>query len=335
MDNESVPTLSKEQQTAIKTLEQRTETLLSSLCSVTRDDEQGYQAVENQMVQFKGMAQQVDRAFEGQIEKLRNVQEGFRRATAEVFFQSRLMRRVRTWPEGYPGDYLTLEGVYADAPQSDTPIGRLLDRYFLSRTLAVAVRSRLKTLTKLLQSRASEEKGDSPNWLNLASGPARELLSVSPVPTTKIWCLDYDAHANDYAKGLLQQANHENLKRTEFLRVNAMKLVDPGVNVRQFGRLTTIYSTGLFDYIPTVPLIALLKGLYNSLAPGGLLIGSFKDRKKYETFDYHWCSRWHFFYQREEAEFHDILAQARIPKAQLAVEREETGVILFFLARKA
>ena len=74
--------------------------------------------------------------------------------------------------------------------------------------------------------------------------------------------------------------------------------------------------------------------LYQSLAPNGLLIAPLKDRCRYETFDYHWGARWSFFLQRDESDFRAIFAEAGIPHDAIAVERDDSGVILFFTVRK-
>jgi hypothetical protein len=115
---------------------------------------------------------------------------------------------------------------------------------------------------------------------------------------------------------------------------NAFRLVRAKNNRRQFGPLSTIYSAGLFDYIDTGKLARLLSGLYHSLIPGGMLIATFKDTERYETFDYHWLVRWHFFHQRTLDECWAVLDLAEIPRDQVRLERDATGVILFFLVTK-
>lgn len=114
------------------------------------------------------------------------VQEWLRLQTEPWFSRSPMMNRARTWPEGYPGDYRTLEAVYGNHSSGDG-VGLHLDRYFLSRTLAVAVRSRCGRLSELLKARvACEPQGAL--WLNLACGSCRELLALPP-PTARAYYL--------------------------------------------------------------------------------------------------------------------------------------------------
>ena len=85
------------------------------------------------------------------------------------------MNHARIWPRGYPGDYKIIEGLYKNIEMS-RGIGRYLDRYFLSIiTLAVAVKGRKDTLSKLLEADLRERK--EPKILDIACGPAARFLS--------------------------------------------------------------------------------------------------------------------------------------------------------------
>jgi extracellular factor (EF) 3-hydroxypalmitic acid methyl ester biosynthesis protein len=270
------------------------------------------------------------RSLEFSPDDLPTCQEWFRSQTDPWCMRSPMLSRARTWPEGYPGDYRTIEGVYANQPAGDG-VGRHLDRYFLSRTLAVSIRSRCRRLAELLATRTAHEPAGS-KWLDLACGSCRELLAVPPASNGRsIYCVDSDPNALQYAENLLAGRDLGDL---HFLAENAMRFGRAKANVQRFGEFSTIYSAGLFDYIPTTSLASLLEGLYHSLAPGGVLIAPFKDSTRYETFDYHWLARWHFFFQREEPEFRAVFGAAGVPEDAITVERDDTGVLLFFTIRK-
>lgn len=292
------------------------------------DDPQLYEIFLTRLGYVKTITQMIDARMDGDQEGLKELQAWFRQETDPLFQKSPLITRVRTWPEGYPGDFVTLEALYVNQPWAERGLGNFLDRYFLSRTLAVAVRSRLNKLTSLLNIRAQDEEGES-NWLNVACGPCRELLSVPRSDQRKIWCIDQDEASLAYAEDLLQRKHN-----TVFRKMNAFRLINPERNVEQFGELTTIYSAGLFDYIDTERLERLLAGLYGSLAKDGVLIASFKDQIRYDTFDYHWFMKWHYFLQRSESECYQLLENAGIPHNKMTVVRDDSGVILFFLCSK-
>ncbi len=292
------------------------------------DDPQTYELFLTRLGYVKTVTQIIDARMADDPEGLQQLQVWFREQTDPLFQKSPLITRARSWPEGYPGDFLTLEALYNNAPWADRGLGNFLDRYFLCRTLAIAVRSRLRKLTDLLNYRASDEQGAS-NWLNVACGPCRELLSVPRADNRKIWCIDQDEQSLAYAEDLLQRKHN-----AEFRKLNAFRLVNAEKTVQQFGELTTIYSAGLFDYIETERLTRLLAGLYQSLAKDGVLIASFKDQIRYDTFDYHWFMKWHYFLQRSQSECYALLEGAGVPHDKMTVVRDDSGVILFFVCQK-
>ena len=312
-------------------LETETGELLGALKALDCQLPEAYEVLEARLDHFKRITQIIDKELQEEPVRLAQLQQRFREHTDEVFQQSWLMKRARVWPEGYPGDYATLEFVYANTP-AGAGIGSLLDRYLLTRTLAVAVRSRLRMLSRLLCERAACENGTA-SWVNLACGPCRELLSVPSQGQRVLWCLDRDANALAYARSLLQQAGR-NGERLEWVRANAFKLGRADQIATRFVRPTTIYSAGLFDYIPTPQLVQLIAQIYGALTPGGVLIAPFKDRARYETFDYHWMVNWGFFLQRCESDVHDLMQLAGIPAQNLTMQRDESGVILFVTARR-
>lgn len=289
-----------------------------------------YEVIESRLDCIKLLTQRIERSGDHTQEELQAFWEWFQAETDPWLLRSGMVHRARKWPEGYPGDYKTLEGVYANSPNGEG-VARHIDQYFLSRTLAVAVRSRCRLLTRLLDKRAQEEAPGA-KWLNLACGPCRELLSLtSPANHRAIYCVDSDKNSLAYAKKLL--ANHD-LGERHFVTENAYRFVNGKRTIDKYGQFTTIYSAGLFDYVPSEKLVPLLKGLYESLAPGGFFIAPFKDSNRYETFDYHWFVRWHYFHQRTEPDFRTLFAEAGIPASEIRVQRDDSGVLLFFTVLK-
>ena len=313
-----------------KILQNETKAFTSFIDSLPQGRSDSYELVEARWDSLKFLTQSLEQSGTYSAEELKEFQEWFRFETDPWIRQSPMAVRARNWPEGYPGDYRTLEGVYRNTP-SGKGVGIHIDRYFLSRTLAVAVRSRCRHLSELLTIRSAEEPPGA-KWLNLACGPCRELLSISSSANGRcIYCVDSDTNALDYAKDLLADAS---LGKFHFLEGNAYRFANAKRNIDRFGLFSTIYSAGLFDYIPSKQLSTLLSGLYESLAPGGIFIAPFKDKTRYETFDYHWFVKWHYFFQRDESEFRAVFAKAGISYDAIRVERDDSGVLLFFIIRK-
>jgi len=312
-------------------LRQLVRELLVFLEHPARQSRDEYEVIETHLVGLQCLTRSLDAEFVGMTEQLRSVQQWFRDETDPVFRLSKFYERIRTWPAGHPGDYVTLEQVYRNEPCS-AGVGYHLDRYGLSRPLAVGVRSRMRTLARLLQRRAAVE-APAGHWLNLGCGSCRELLFLADDSAARtIHCVDTDRDALAFADRLLAG---KRIGALDFVAENALRFCRAERNVQRFGTFSTIYSAGLFDYLSSDALSRLIGALWESLREGGLLIAPFKDAERYDTFDYHWLSKWHFFFQREAGQYREILASAGIPETAVRVQRDDSGLILFFLIRKS
>lgn len=261
---------------------------------------------------------------------VRAEQVAFREKTAPLFSKSALMSHARTWPRGYPGDYTLLEQLYDNVPLS-SGIGYYLDRYFLSTTLATAVRERKETLRDLLRKELRARK--APKVLDIACGSCREIFEIAPDVVqsgASVTCIDYDADTLVFAERRLAGAGIASGQAT-YRKYNALKMTSHERNVKEFGMQDVIYSVGLFDYLKDDVLVSLFKSLYALLLPGGKLIASFKDCRYYKTFDYHWLVDWSDFLQRTEDTCRSLIEAAGIPSPAVTATRERSGVIVLFV----
>ncbi len=266
-------------------------------------------------------------------ETIRAAQISLREKTHKIFQKSYFMNRARTWPQGYPGDYLTLEGVYRNTPMSEG-IGYCLDNHFLSSVLGKAVRGRLKLLGGLLK--AELVNRHQPRVLSIACGSCRELFELSPEikkSGARITCIDFDSDALTFSSNRLAFAGIEP-EQLVFRKYNALKMVSHERNLKEFGMQDVVYSTGFFDYLDDDLLSRLLNTAYQLLNPGGLLIASFKDCRRYRAQEYHWFVDWNGFYQRTEDDMRALLQKTDIPPDSLRMVRDGSEVICFFLSDK-
>jgi SAM-dependent methyltransferase len=278
------------------------------------------------------VSRRIDAALAENVELLREKQTYFRTTTNAHFSKSYFMNRARTWPQGYAGDYKTLEGVYRNIPLS-TGIGSLLDRYFNSTALAVAVRHRRRKMENILRDALSVRQ--RPRILNIACGSCREVFDLAPEITAShamMTCIDHDSDALDFSMKRL--AYTDILEQLKFRKYNALRMVNYERNVKEFGMQDVIYSMGFFDYLEDNVLIRLLRAYYSLLNPQGRLIAPFKDCDRYETLDYHWLVDWSAFLQRTRKESRALLAQAGIPNDAVSAERDDSGVIIFYVVTK-
>jgi hypothetical protein len=77
-----------------------------------------------------------------------------------------------------------------------------------------------------------------------------------------------------------------------------------------------------------------LQAYYSLLNPQGTLIAPFKDCERYEPLDYHWLLDWSAFLQRTQKESRGLLSEAGIPDDAVSAERDDSGVIIFYVVTK-
>lgn len=273
-----------------------------------------------------------ERAVGENTELIKRTQMEFRQKTDPDFSKSNLMNHARTWPQGYAGDYKIIEKVYRDTPLSEG-VGYLLDKYFLSTELAVAVRERLVAMRDILSRELSNK--EKPDVLNIGCGSCREIFELASEiqrSGASVTCLDFDSDALNFAAGRLSYSGI--LARIELRKYNALRMVSSEKNMKEFGTQDIIYSIGLLDYLEDQVNVRLMRALYTLLKPGGKLIAVFKDAERYGTQDYHWLVDWSMFYQRSARESRNLIEKAEIPASSVRVQRDASGVIIFYIITK-
>jgi SAM-dependent methyltransferase len=244
-----------------------------------------------------------------------------------------MINRARTWPQGYQGDYKSIETAYRNTPMSDG-IGYYLDKYILDWQLAHALRGRLEKLTELLREELSAREGLK--VLDVACGSCREVSMLVPEikqSKAKFTCIDLDGDALDFAVTRLASADLAPEQST-MTKYNALRMFDYDIAKAEFGPQDVIYSVGYFDYLPDDFLVKLLRSLYQLLNKGGKLIAAFKDADRYRAQEYHWIADWDGFLQRKVKDFERILGEAGIPEDKITMTRDRTGVIVFYSSTK-
>jgi SAM-dependent methyltransferase len=257
----------------------------------------------------------------------------FRERTQAVFADSRFITHARTWPFGYQGDFQILEHAYRNIPLSDG-LGWYLDRYCLHTSLCIAVRERKTSLMELLREEMARK--ERARILDVACGSCRDVFELAPEITASgavFTCVDFDPAALQFTANRMVHAglNDEQVLLRQY---NALRMVNPQRNRKEFGEQDVIYSVGFFDYLKDDLLIRLLSAMRELLAPGGRLIASFKDRNRYGTQFYHWMVDWDGFDQRTPEDCRNLLARAGMGPGSYREVRDRSGVILFFVITK-
>ncbi|HTQ48443.1 MAG TPA: class I SAM-dependent methyltransferase family protein, partial [Polyangiaceae bacterium] len=127
------------------------------------------------------------------------------RVRSELHPYTLLSANAERWcskPRGYAGDFLTIAGIYEDAPAGVGRVGPLLDRCFLNLAAARAVRNRRPLLAREIEATVSACDDRAARVTSLACGPAAEVFDVYealPDPAAlRTTLLDMDLHALAY-----------------------------------------------------------------------------------------------------------------------------------------
>jgi extracellular factor (EF) 3-hydroxypalmitic acid methyl ester biosynthesis protein len=337
--NENALLVSEESEKYISYLEATTDHYMETLRDIERrciNKEGDPESIFQELTVLNDSMLQVCEQFEKLVNDeaaIKAAQVAFRDKTESIFSKSYGGNRVRTWPQGYQGDYKTIEFLYRNTPMSEG-IGYYLDKYMLSTTLAVGVRERMQKLAELLKSELVSRQ--SPKILDIACGSCREMHEIVPEiekSGAHFKCIDLDSEALDFALSRLTYAGLS-ANNAEFIQYNALRLFDYETAVSSFGTQDIIYSVGYFDYLPDDFLAKLLNTLYLMLNPGGKLIAAFKDATRYRSQGYHWIADWDGFLQRTPVDFERLFEQAEISVNALSITRVKSGSIIFYTATR-
>jgi SAM-dependent methyltransferase len=233
---------------------------------------------------------------------------------------------ITHWPAG-PGSTRAMELVYGNNPLPYDVSAYYSEAFLLSRDLAHAVRSRKDLLRDLLV-REVNSSPDSRSILDLACGPCQSLRESLPLlkepARVHLRGIDIDELAQYNNRGFFQRDHHLSW---EFDVANVLT-TDFGTREHDI-----VYSTGLYDYVPSRRLVELWRKVYASVKPGGVAMLAVKDGHAFCPLLYRWGCNWSQFYVRDEPEFESIMAQAELPAPE-AIERDATGCILVYVIRK-
>jgi SAM-dependent methyltransferase len=182
-----------------------------------------------------------------------------------VHAESPFVRRLQTWPRGYPGDFETVE--YLVGGTNLAPVGT--SAWWVEQialTSPIAVQHRCKVHRQAEEIRRASESRDGARILILACGGGRDLQALLDrmvmLPGTELTLVDRDADAVRLAAD-----------RARLLGAAVTPLamdVLRGLR-RAEGLFDLVLAGGLFDYLDDDTLVLLLKLARRRLVPGATL----------------------------------------------------------------
>jgi SAM-dependent methyltransferase len=260
---------------------------------------------------------------------LKTTQDGFRRLTSDIFCRSRMIERALRKPRGYAGDHALLD-IYYTRDHAEAGFDRVLDAWAHDAPASRAVVARKDYVKGWIASRVS--KRSCAKVVDLACGPCRlerDLFDAGRVADAHLVLADNDPEALAYARRVLgPYADH-----VTFVEENAIKIARQRELPPSLAGASFVVSLGLFDYLPRVLAVSLLKTLRKGTAPGGeLLIGNFAKGNPTAPF-MEWAADWRLIYRSDE-EFMQMFLDAGFAPEDLTCERESAdGLVLMVTAR--
>lgn len=268
---------------------------------------------------------------------IKKIKQIFRNSCGLWLHEGKITRRGYEKPRGYPGDYMTIEAVYDKKNVSDN-VGYCSDNFFLNNKYPSAVRNRKDKMKSLLVDYIRRNTSPSIDILNVGCGSCREIAEmltsgINSVGKVNFNLVDQDEESLVFSKKALE-LTHSKFSIFNFYPHNILEYIrNEQEYLNILGKQDLVYSIGVTDYLPDRMLKKLISFCLKLLKPRGTLILAHKDKLAYKPVPSDWCCDW-TFYPRDEKEFLNILDSCDISGYNLKIEREKSGIIMFFILTK-
>ncbi len=247
-------------------------------------------------------------------------------STAAEVERSEIVRHIRHWPLGYPGDYQLIDDLYTQRAESGG-IGSLWDEFVHRQAAPRAVRYRTELFARTFVG-LCRRVGHAISVLNVASGPCREILEAvhqagSLADGCLFHCVDSDARAAAFAQRLLKNVSPEIIVRWE---------VEDAFNLYPDRKYELVWCAGLFDYLNDRQATWLLQQMWEWTAPGGtLMVGNYRTGQPSRAL-MEWLGGW-LLQHRSEGDMRRLFVCAGIPSSSLELQHDPQGVHIYGIAR--
>jgi extracellular factor (EF) 3-hydroxypalmitic acid methyl ester biosynthesis protein len=244
------------------------------------------------------------------------------------FLKSSFLKRCHDKPQGYAGDYLTIQIIYDGIPPEADHFGRAVDIWTMGQPCTLAVRNRRLLVGNFVQNACRTFA--SPSVVSLGCGPAAEVFDLLGIDGASFTLVDIDADAINYVQEKARL--HAGAARIDVMRGNIIKMVlcDEG---RLPGNRAAFYSMGLIDYFNDDLVVRLLNYIHGKLSVGGAaFLGNFRpDHPNVALFQH--ALDWPLLL-RSEHDLRRLVAKSRFGHSPVDVGTEPEGVQLFVKCTK-
>jgi extracellular factor (EF) 3-hydroxypalmitic acid methyl ester biosynthesis protein len=241
-------------------------------------------------------------------------------------------------PLGYPGDFEVMNLVYNWERKGSTVFQMLMHR--LGLEVAECIKTRMEVVRSHIAS-VVDDKGNSraARILSLGSGPAREVelyLSGANLKKRRVefTLIDQEQAALNYAieKTYPHVLNSEGQAKVQCLNISFTDILRDTGGLTSLPPQDLIYSVGLVDYLTDRRAVGLVSRLYETLAPGGLLIiGNMNETGLSNLWPMEFITDWSLYYRNEA----QMLGWAKaLVGARAWTETERTDRVRLLFVRK-
>lgn len=256
--------------------------------------------------------------LEGQLPK-----EGIMEIIAparQVQGRSSFIKRMQTWPRGYPGDFETIE--YLLHCNNLTPPGTTefyCEEYTLRSPPPQQHRNKVQEQAREIRNVVKDNR--RARIMSLGCGSCPDIALVLPELTdteAEIFLIDLDADALAFSRQRLQSIG----TRCHFANANILKAAG------QFPETTfdLIIIGGVFDYLPDAMIVKILRDLAaKKMAPGGKLMFTNVSRDNSYRYWMNYFVNWELI-ERSREELLALCDRAKLDRAGVSIRRDLTGL---------
>jgi extracellular factor (EF) 3-hydroxypalmitic acid methyl ester biosynthesis protein len=256
----------------------------------------------------------------------RDTIRGLIQQAREVHALSPFVRRLQSWPRGYPGDFETVEHlINQDNRARSDALGFAIEQYCLGTPLAQQHRNKMqRQATEILQVILREGPQKPPAILVLAAGASPDVRHVANVVGSR----EFRIVLNDTDPGAIEFSTKALSNLGERLITLEGDVVWCAQSIEEHGPYDLIVAGGLFDYLDDKWSKRTLSLALNEwLAPGGKLfftnIATGNPYRLWMTCVADW-----FVIERTEQDLTALITSVGAKDARVDIERDATSLAL-------
>jgi len=221
-------------------------------------------------------------------------------------------------PHGYAGDFEMIDRHYLTYVAPDPQLSNW-DYYWQASPAAAAVRNRKRYFHQLLNCHCAAKLDSELTVLNVASGPARDVLEYVRFTARPVLfdCIDNDPEAVAHASSLCAGFHNVVFRNGNALRLRPKHLYD------------LVWSAGLFDYFNDRTFVFMLRRLLRCVAPDGeLVIGNYAMTKPHPNLCWLRFVDWQLHHRSRE-KLIDLALESGVSADRVRIGSERENVTLF------